>query len=255
MAVISENVNRKKISFSYSSNKTTKTALSCNPFIHLLHKFNYFVIDSKEKYEWFMDLIESISNPHMIEAKVAFSLSPKRNTDVKLLNFENYIKNSDLSFLDLYQQSVEKAIKLKLNISKWIYSAIFIEELSNLKEIKYFSHIIFPWTANRSVETFIKTWKEVQSFDFQYKQLIIAWTDMDATEVAKLINHLPRDNILLITNKKICDVIEAVQHFDRKYASRICVLIRNSDAYLLWSNTLNYMSGQIYLKDWLANWK
>ena len=101
-AVISENVNRKKIGFSYGSNKTTKTALSCNPFIHLLHKFSFFIIDSKEKYEWFMDMIESISNPHMIEAKVAFSLSPKRDTDIKLLNIEKYIKNSDLTFIDLY---------------------------------------------------------------------------------------------------------------------------------------------------------
>ena len=255
MAVISENVNRKKIAFSYSTDKIIKTALLCNPFIHLLHKLSFFVIDCKKKYEWFMNMIESISNPHMIDTKVAFSLSPKRDTNVSLLNFERYIKNSDLTFLDLYQQSVEKVMKLKIDIFEWIYSAVFIEELSNLKEIAYFSHIIFPWSANRSVETFIKTWKEVQSFDFQYKQLIIAWTDMDATEVAKLINHLPRDNISLITNKRICDVIEAVPHFYRKNASRIFVLIHDNDAYLLWSKNLNCKSGLIYLKDWLANWK
>ena len=78
---------------------------------------------------------------------------------------------------------------------------------------------------------------------------------MDAAEVAKLINHLPRDNISLITNKRISDVIETVHLFDRKNVSTIYVLIRNNGAYLIWSSNFDYESGEIDLKDWLANWK
>ena len=124
-------------------NEDTKDTFIHNPYIHMLYKFNAFVINWVEKYETLLEMLDNIEHPNMIDAEFSLSLSPKRDTDVQLSNFEEYAKESDLSFLDLYNKTIDKATAIDVKLRNRMHAVVFIEELSSLKDIKFISHIIF----------------------------------------------------------------------------------------------------------------
>ena len=93
MEIISKNVRRKKVNFTFSLNNNTWDTLSHNPFLHSLYQLGILIVNSEKKYEMISNLLDNIPNPFMIKARFALSLSPERDTDLRMNNFEDYAKN------------------------------------------------------------------------------------------------------------------------------------------------------------------
>ena len=250
MGVISKNVERKRVCFEYDVSEETKEILIQNPLIHTLHKFNFFVVDSKQKYKIMLDIIRNIENPHMFQAEIALSLSPERNTDVRLKNFEKYLNSNEFNFLSLYRNFIDKGIDWKLNIQNTVYSFASIEELPLLKDIKYISHIIFPWTQSRSVDNFIKIWKDVMdSKILKFNELILIWIDMESNEVSKLLSCFTQKEVTIFTNlKEKFNINELSELANSNDQIKIKININISNPYLIWSNKWRYESNIISLK-------
>ena len=110
-------------------NEDTKDTFIYNPYIHMLYKLSTFVINSAEKYETLLEMLDNIEHPNMIDAYFSLSLSPKRDRNVLFSNFEEYAKESDLSYLDLYRKTVDKATAIDVKLKKRINVIAFIGEL------------------------------------------------------------------------------------------------------------------------------
>ena len=209
------------------------------------------IFNSVEKYETLLEILDNIEHPNMIDAYFSLSLSSKRDTDAKLSNFEEYAKESDLSYLDLYRKTIDKATAIDVNLWNRMCAVVFIEELSNLKDIKFISHIIFPWTKNRSVENFIKIWKERDnSLRLEFIELIIVWIDMEVSEVAQLIDWLhSKPKQIISSAKKLNEIVNLVDLVKKAIPSTI-IQISNDNPYLLWFTLYKKKSNTISLKDW-----
>ena len=232
-------------------NKDTKDTFIHNPYIHMLYELSNFNINSVEKYETLLEMLDNIEHPNMIDANFSLSLSPKRDTYVQLSNFEEYAKESDLSFLDLYNKTIDKATAIDRNLKKIMRAVIFIEELSSLKDIKFISHIIFPWTKNRSAENFIEILKErANSLRLEYIELLIVWIDMEASEVAKLIDWLHSYPKRIISSAKKLNEIVNLVDLVKKTITPTTIHISNDNPYLLWSTLYKKKYNTISLKDW-----
>ena len=255
MSIISTNVKRKKVDFDYRVNEDTMNLLLLNPHIHMLHCFKYLTVSSKEKYFVLVEMIKKVFCFNMIDAKLVFNLSAERDTNMRLLEYDKYAKKTDLTFLNLYRDSIDKLISLKVSLSTWVYSAIFIEEIHHLKDIAFISHIIFPWTKDKETDSLISIWKKSYSKSYlKFNRLILAWTDMQIYEVSKLIEILPSDYIFLITNRWINDVIELVKLCKHKETFKIHIIIHNRNPYLVWEDTFSYENKYMCLRDWLVQW-
>ena len=232
-------------------NEDTKDTFIHNPYIHMLYELSKFNINSVEKYETLLEMIDNIEHPNMIDAEFSLSLSPKRDTNAKLSNFEEYAKESDLSYLDLYNKTIDKATAIDWNLKKRMCAVIFIEELSSLKDIKFIRQIIFPWTKNRSAENFIKIWEErVNSFGLSFMWLKIIWIDMEVSEVAKLIDWLHSYPKQIISSAKKLNEIVNLVDLVKKAIPSTCIQISNGDLYLIWITSYIKKTNTISLKDW-----
>ena len=222
-----------------------------NPYIHTLHKLGILYINSVEKYKILLEMLDNIENPNMIDANFSLSLSQKRDTDVQLSNFEEYAKESDLSYIDLYNKAIDKTIAIDVNLWNRMCTIVFIEELSSLKDIKFISHIIFPWTKNRSADNFIKIWEEwYDSLSLEFLELIIVWIDMEVSEVAKLIDWLHSYPKQIISSvKKLNEIINLVDLVNKAISST-SIQISNWDPYLAWDSSYEMNYNTISLKDW-----
>ena len=249
--IISTNVKRKNVNFESEMNEDIKDTFIHNPCIHMLHKLDIFDINSVEKYETLLEILDNIETPNMIDTHFSLCLSSKRDTYVKLSNFEEYAKESDLSFLDLYNKTIDKATAIDRNLKKSMRAVLFIEELSSLKDIKFISHIIFPWTKNRSAENFIEILKErANSLRLEYIELIIVWIDMEVLEVAKLIDWLHSMPKRIISSvKKLDEILNLVDLVNEKILSTR-IRISNKNPYLAWDTIYKKKSNTISLKDW-----
>ena len=196
-------------------------------------------------------MLDNIEHHNMIDANFSLSLSPKRDAYVQLSNYEEYAKESDLSFLDLYNKTIDKVTAIDDDLWNSMRAVIFIEELSSLKDIKFISHIIFPWTKNRSAENFIEILKERDnSLDLIFIKPIIVWIDMEASEVAKLIDWLHSYPKRIISSvKKLDEIVNLVDLVNEKNPSTR-IRISNKNPYLAWITSYEMKYNTIYLKDW-----
>ena len=251
MMIISRNVKRKKVNFEFEMDEDTKDTFIKNPYIHMLYELNILFINSVEKYEILLEMLDNIEHLNMIDADFSLSLSPKRDTYVQLSNFEEYAKESDLSYLELYNKTIDKATAIDVNLRNNMRVIVFIEELSSLKDLKFISHITFPWTKNRSAENFIKIWEEwSNSLIIYFIRLVIVWIDMEASEVAKLIDWLhsyPKQ--IISSSKKLNEIVNLVDLVNKSISST-SILISNGNPYLSWVTSYNKKSNTISLKDW-----
>ena len=232
-------------------NEDTKDTFIYNPYIHMLYKLSTFVINSAEKYETLLEMLDNIEHPNMIDAYFSLSLSPKRDRNNLFSNFEEYAKESDLSYLDLYRKTVDKATAINRSLRINMYAFVFIEELSNLKDIKFISNFIFPWTKNRSADNFIKIWEErVNSLSLEFIELLIVWIDMEASEVAKLIDWLHLNRKRIISNTKKLNEIVNLVNLVKKTIPSTSIQISNDNPYLLWFTLYKKKYNTISLKDW-----
>ena len=232
-------------------NEDIKDTFIHNPYIHMLHKLGIFNINSAEKYETLLEMLDNIENPNMIDVNFSLSLSPKRGTGVLLSNFEEYAKESDLSYLDLYRKTIDKVTAIDVKLKKRINVIAFIEELSNLKDIKFISNFIFPWTKNRSADNFIKIWEErVNSLGLEFIELLIVWIDMEVSEVAKLIDWLHSNRKRIISNTMKLNEIVNLVDLVKKAITSTTIHISNDNPYLLWYTSYKKKYNTISLKDW-----
>ena len=232
-------------------NEDTKDKFIHNPYIHMLYGLDTFDINSVEKYETLLEMLDNIEHPNMIDANFALSLSQKRDTDVLLSYFEEYAKESDLSFLDLYNKTIDKATAIDVNLWNRMCTIVFIEELSSLKDIKFISLIIFPWTKNRSAENFIKIWEERDnSLRLNFILLIIVWIDMEVSEVAKLIDWLHSYPKQIISSvKKLNEIVNLVD-LVKKAIPSTSILISDRDLYFALPTSYEKKYNTISLKNW-----
>ena len=251
MTIISRNVKRKNVNFKCEMNEDTKDKFIHNPYIHMLYDLSILFINSVEKYETLLEMLDNIEHPNMIDANFSLSLSQKRDTDAQLSNFEEYAKESDLSYLDLYSKTIDKATAIDVNLWNRMRAVVFIEELSSLKDLKFISHIIFPWTKNRSAENFIKIWEErVSSLRLNFIFLKIIWIDMEVSEVAKLIDWLHSYSKQIISSVKKLDEIVNLINLVKKAIPSTSILISDRDPYLAWPTSYEKKYNTISLKDW-----
>ena len=162
-------------------------------------------------------------------------------------------KINELSYLNHYKNIINKSTELKMNLQNTVYTFAFIEELPYLKDIKYISHIIFPWTKSRSVDNFIKIWKDVmESKNLDFNELILIWIDIESKEISKLLS--------CFTQKKVTIFTEQIQNFNFWELSeidnsndqiKININISQHNPYLIWSSYLKDESSLISLKNGL----
>ena len=133
----------------------------------------------------------------MIKMNFALSLWENRDANLTLLNYTNYIKYTDFSYLELYNKIIETAIlrQIQLDYVKWF---LFIQEISKLKEIKFIHSILFPWNKDYEVESMISLWEEfLDSNQLYYREVILIWDDMELSEFIKIYTVLSETKINL----------------------------------------------------------
>ena len=156
-----------------------------------------------------------------------------------------------MSFLDLYNKTIDKATAIDVSLWNRMCTIVFIEELSSLKDIGFISHIIFSWTKNRSAENFIEILKErANSLRLEFIDLLIVWIDMEASEVAKLIDWLhSKSKQIISSSKKLNEIINIVD-LVKKTIPSTSIQISNSNPYLILYTSYIKKTNTISLKDW-----
>ena len=187
---LSKKIKRKLISFKWRSRKEfVEIPLKC-PLLLTLFSTSAIDIQKEEKLNWLIELYENIENPKMLSMPLRLSLRTCLDTNMTLGDYQEYIKETDLDNLDLYNKVVEIAIKRGINL-KDIYSFVYLNDLPRLKDVQYIKFIVIIWNQESDVGLIIKNWNDFyESKEVGFKEVWLIWDGMWIKDFIKIYSIL-----------------------------------------------------------------
>ena len=187
---LSKKINRKKISFKWRSRKEfVEIPLKC-PLLLTLFKTSVINIQEEEELNWLIELYENIENPKMLSMWLGLSLRTCLDTCMTLQNYQEYIKETDLDNLDLYNKVVDIAIKRGIDL-KDIYSFVYLNDLPRLKDAQYIKFIVIIWNQESDVGLIIKNWTDFyESKEVDFGTVWLIWDGMWIKNFIKIFSTL-----------------------------------------------------------------
>ena len=187
---LSNEINRKKISFGWGSRKEfVEIPMKC-PLLLTLFETTIVEIQKEEELNWLIELYENIENPKMLSMQLGLSLRTCLDTDITLQNYREYIKETDFDNLDLYNKVVEIATKRGINLND-IYSFVYLDDLPRLKDVQYIKFIVIIWNQESDVGLIIKNWTDFyESKEVDFKEVWLIWDGMWIKDFIKIFSIL-----------------------------------------------------------------
>ena len=210
-----------------------------NQIIFSLFYLGIVLIDSEEKYEWLIELLEGIDDPKMLYLSLGLSLSSNRNTLITRYSYFQAINDKLFSFIGLYNKVIEIIMKREISL-EIINSYIYFDDIPDIEDTKYINSIVFEWwrDSQKTADWIIKSWNEfIESKKFKFQNVKLIWHSMDFKELMKIFNTFIDQNI----NVEIIEwmslmhlpkfLLEASK--DKKYFGSYKV--SKDDEYILWN--------------------
>ena len=187
---LSKEINRNLISFKWESRKEFVEISLERPLLLTLFETTVINIQKEEKLNWLIELYENIENPKMLSMPLGLSLRTRLDTYMTLGDYQEYIEDTDLDNLDLYNKVVEIAIKRGINLND-IYSFVYLNDLSRLKDVQYIKFIVIIWNQESDVGLIIKNWTDFyESKEVDFKAVRIIWDGMSIKDFIKIFSIL-----------------------------------------------------------------
>ena len=158
-SMLSKKIIRRKVYIECDSEKSIVEIPCKYPLILILFGTSVINIGKACEYEWLISLFERFENNKMIRITMGLTLSKNKDTKMRLNNYREYMKDTDLSFLDLYNQLIQIAISKDVNLTN-IYSYAFINNISLLEDVQYIGYIVFPWNEEADEDKMIEIWNQ-----------------------------------------------------------------------------------------------
>ena len=122
---------------------------------------------------------------------------------MKLSDYRYWLSTEEYEFLPLYYKVIQILKKKEVDLS-WIYSYVFINEVSNIKKTKYIRYIIFPWNEENKAEELIRKWGEfTKSKKFEYSSVKLIWYGMNLKDFMRIYSIFIKKNVII----HICSTI------------------------------------------------
>ena len=160
------------------------------PLLLTLFRTSVINIQEEEELNWLIELYENIENPKMLSMPLGLSLRTCLDTCMTLQNYQEYIKDTDLDNLDLYNKVVEIAIKRGIDL-KDINSFVYLNDLSRLKDVQYIKFIVIIWNQESDVGLIIKNWNDFyESKEINFGTVWLIWDGMPIKDFIKIFSIL-----------------------------------------------------------------
>ena len=159
-----------------NKNQLVEYSLS-NQMILTLFKSEILEIDMKEKYEWFIELLEGVEDPKMLQLSVGLSISNSRKTDITMFSYQECIKDKDFWYLELYNTVIETIERKSISIGI-VNSFVYIDDISQVGGIKYIKSIVVQCLKEGefTCEVIIKQLIELtKSKEIKFKDIKLVW--------------------------------------------------------------------------------
>ena len=183
---LSEDINRKSIKIDWNKREMLYDIPIENKYVHSLFQPYSIHLNSEKSLKMLQELVEKIDNPQMMIMSMGLNISEKRDSCLTLSNYTEYMKYTDLNYLELYNKIIETAISRQINLSSF-FCFVFIQEIPVLNETKFIQSIVFPWNKNLDAESMISIWNEFwETKKFDYKEVVFIWDGMGLDEFMKI---------------------------------------------------------------------
>ena len=212
---LSEDIQRKRIFIDWNDREIFVDIPIKNKYVFSLFQSNAVNLLTDINLKMLHELFENIENSQMIQTYIGVSLSDKRDTWLTLSNYTEYMKYTNLIFLELYNKIIETAIRKQICLDK-LRCFVFVNEIPDLKEIKYIRSILFSWNENSDPESMISIWTEFwESKKFDFFEVVFIWDDMEIDQFLKLIIVVSKSkiNFRIHANKEnfeLCNLLEEI---------------------------------------------
>ena len=194
---ISDYLPRKTVPIGTESRKQLVEYPLKNQIIFKLFYLGIIQIDSKEKYEWLIELLEGIDDPKMLYLSLGLSLTPNTNTLIHSHSYFHLTNDKHFEFIELYNKAIEiiKKREIPLNI---VNSFIYFDDIASIEEIGFIKSIVFQWNRDKKItaDLIIKSWNEfMESKKLTFQNVKLIWYSMDYKEFFRIFNSLIDQNI------------------------------------------------------------
>ena len=160
------------------------------PLLLTLFETPIVEIQEEEEFNWLAELYENIENPKMLSMRLALSLRTCLDTNMTLQNYREYINETGLDNLDLYNKVVEIAIKRGINLND-IYSFVYLDDLPIFKDVQYIKYIVIIWDQESDVDLIIKNWTDFyESKEIYFERVWLIWDGMSIKDFIKIFSIL-----------------------------------------------------------------
>ena len=247
---LSEDIQRRSINIDREHQNILFKILQKNLLVLTLFKINWEEVSTEASLQMLVKLFENFDNPQMIKMDLGLSLWEKRDTNLTLLNYSDYIEYNEFSYLELYNKIIEIAIRRQIHLD-FILWFLFIQEIPKLKEVKFIHSILFPWNKDYEAESMICLWEEfLDSSQLYYKEVILIWDDMELTEFIKIYTALSdtKINLIIHTSKENFEFNKFFDQISLNQRNLVTFKIWKKNKFILWESTSD--NNEINLRDW-----
>ena len=232
-------------------NKLVEYPLS-NQMILTLFKSEILNIDTKEKYEWFIELLEGVEDPKMLQLSVGLSISNNRKTDITMLSYQECIKDKDFWYLELYNTVIE-TIERKNISTEIINSFAYIDDITHIGDIRYIKSIVIQWLneGEFTCEIIIKQLTELsKSEKIKFKDVKLFWYSMDLKNFLRVVYTLSKLKIKIeiVAQKELLFFAEVLKRLMFKIQLFGSYKLVDQEEHILWNQDRN--KNQLELRKW-----
>ena len=235
-AEMSKNVERRDAFVSTARKEDLVDRLLNNKLITTLFTSKSIEIDSLVKYQWFIELIEEIEEPQMLDLSVEFSLTENAETSTALFDYNNYMKDRNLRLLEIYNKAIEAIIKKNISL-KIVKSFVFLNELPLVESAEYIDAIIIYCSGNTNIDMLIETFKELmKSTKIRFNKVKLVRRTMETKFLTKIVNFLTNQNVnvQIISISSIPDLPALVKNDSNNNCHLLSFKFTYNYEYVLW---------------------
>ena len=247
---LSEDIQRRVIKIDWNSRELFVDIPIEEKFMLSLFQSSTINVKTEASLEMLLELFENVNNPQMIKMYIGVSLSDKRDTWLTLSNYTEYMKYTNLIFLELYNKIIETAIRKQICLDM-LRCFVFVHEIPDLKEVKYIRSILFPWNKSSYPESMISIWTEFwESKKFKFFEVFLIWDDMEIDQFLKIFSAVSDTvcKLKIHANKNNPEFFKLFCRIWNYKFSLVSIKIWDKEEHILWNTVRN--NNEIYLRKW-----